>query len=73
MQRRHLIPDDQERVRADYRPEERPLAAAEHEVLRLDVEEAEDGDAEAAEGAVQPGDHGQPLRGDWEVSEGVVS
>ena len=68
-ERRHLIPDDQERVRADYRPEERPLAAAEHEVLRLDVEQAKDGDAEAAEGAVQPGDHRQPLRGDGQVSE----
>ena len=65
---KEVLPGYQDRVRPGDRPEERPLSAAEHEVLRLDVEQAKDGDAEAAEGAVQPGDHGQPLRGDGEVN-----
>ena len=66
---KEVLPGYQDRVCPGDRPEERPLSAAEHEVLRLDVEQAKDGDAEAAEGAVQPGDHRQPLRGDGQVSE----
>ena len=55
------MPDDDDGVGGGDGPEERPLAAAEHEGLRPEVEQAEDGDAQAAQGPVQPGDHRQPL------------
>ena len=56
------MPDNEEGVGGGDGPEERPLAAAEHEGLRPEVEQAEDGDAQAAQGPVQPGDHRQPLK-----------
>ena len=59
---KEVFPDYQDGVGPYDGPEERPLAAAEHKVLRLDVEQSKDGDAQAAEGAVQPSGHGQPLR-----------
>ena len=56
------MPDNEEGVGGGDGPEERPLAAAEHEGLRPEVEQAEDGDAQAAQGPVQPGGHRQPLK-----------
>ena len=61
---RACVPDDDDGVGGGDGPEERPLAAAEHEGLRPEVEQAEDGDAQAAQGPVQPGDHRQPLKKD---------